>query len=845
MSVYVRRSSVCLLLLSVSFLSLSIPTAGGAEETSTEVLGADTIWRFHMTYRRDYGERQRAAEPVKFRWVRWGEQLAGPLPETDWYQRLFDDSGWPRRKGPFLGGYGATKRPGAALICLRGKFGVSSPSEVEGLRLQIRYRGGVVVYLNGVELARAHMPAGEIQPLTHAEAYRRQAFVTSDGTMLRDYGRREPPEDVRDRLDARIRRYAVEIPPKLLRKGTNVLALGFHRAPLPDDLPDLSRLNWDTVGMCGVELTADSSRTVRPNIAGPEKFHVWTADPMLRVGFDADYGDPFDSQMDIKLVAPRNGFASGQAVINSPLPCKQLSARMTDLESPSGSVIAASNVRLRFADVFRQSWPEAGRSHQDDPEPSFVPLLEEPLGSARLQPVWLTVHVPPDAAPGSYKANLHIETNTGTAAVPVELMVYNWQVADPKDWRTWVNLMQSPESVAGYYGVPLWSDRHFDLMARSFKLMAEAGNDLLGISAVGRNVFGDDPLIVFREQDGRLVPEFKFLDRYLKLYDEIAGPPTFLSLQVWSYGMYQRGAGRDGGKVEKRAETIPVVQLRNDELAGIEIPIYGEPGTEQLWAAVMDGLARRVEALGWGKDCILLGTSGDAWPSPITVSFFKKIAPYARWRAITHGSGAPQWGGTPAERTQPNGMVVGCLELARRITNMREKVELCPVACNARDCVRINPFGYRSLPGTNTISANFDGICWKGLDYWQYTLPTRETRKALNTYVHFGNIVGGDPRTMAAPGPNGPVATVQFEMLRQGLQETEAMLFIRRALHDEKTRRAIDDDLVRRCEEAMERLLCLLETGLRYSPQGGGDVHRHVEHLYEVTAELAAAIETK
>jgi hypothetical protein len=317
-------------------------------------------------------------------------------------------------------------------------------------------------------------------------------------------------------------------------------------------------------------------------------------------------------------------------------------------------------------------------------------------------------------------------------------------------------------------------------MEPSIRLMAEVGNEVLGIGAVGRSVFGDDPAVVFRREGRRLVPDLRFAKRYLAMYDRIAGPPRFLALNVWSYGMYQRGAGRDGGRVEKRAETIPVVELRDGRLVPIEMPIYGQPGTEAVWKQVIDGLRAVLADLGWDDTRLLLGTCGDTWASEATVSMFRRIAPQAQWRVLTHGGGCPHWGLTDADRTQPNGMVVGYLEIARRLVNGRLKLSDHPVPCNVRDKCRTGPFDYRSLTPITTIGVKYDGICWKGIDYWPFTEPDGTRRSALNTYVHFGNMVGSTPRAMAAPGERGAVATIQFELLRAGIQETEAMLAIQR-----------------------------------------------------------------
>ncbi len=825
------------LALAVTMGVVSVAAGQDGQAERIEVLGDGTIWRFHITYSEPLvGTAETANPPPRpplrpwqegsVRWVRWGEHLTAPVPPGDWQAPSFDDSGWPRRPGPILGGYGYQRRAGAALVCVRGRFGVTDPAAAGDLRLSLTYRGGVIVYLNGEEVARQHVRPGPVQPFDLAEDYARDVFLRPDGrSVLRSV--RDEPRDHKARYDARFRSLEVDLPKRHLRRGANVLAVEVHRTAIPEGLPGgWERVDWHTAGLVEAKLTAPPGTGVQPNVASPTKAHVWTADPLLPVGTGIDYGDPFEPLRPLMLHAPRNGFAMGQVVVTSPEPAGALGVGVSDLRTADGTTLPASIVEVRYV-------------HVSD---GFVPLHAGPPKEATYLPMWITVSVPPHAEPGLYRGYVTVRGLPEEARVPVELRVYDWRLGDPHEWRTSINLLQSPESVAGHYGVPRWSDRHFRLMEGSMRLMGRAGNDVLGIQAVGQTVFGDDPMIVFRREGDTWVPDLTIARRYLKQYDRLAGRPKFLVLHVWSYGMYQRGRGRDGGDVEKRAETIPVVERRGDELVPVEMPIYGKPGTEAVWRQVMEGLREIVVGLGWGEPCLLLGTSGDGWPSPETVAMFKEVAPYARWRAITHGSGVPNWGPTEADRTQPNGMVVGYCEFVRRITNRRTGAPGVPVACNSRDCCGRDPFHYRSLPGPTVITANYDGFCWKGIDYWTYTTAEGTERSALNTYVHFGNIVGSTPRTLALPGPDGAVPTTQYEMLRAGVQDVEAMLRVRAALRDETLQSRLGSSLTQRARTAMDELLALLETGHRFSPQGGGDVSYYVARLYEVTEDVTRAL---
>ena len=474
----------------------------------------------------------------------------------------------------------------------------------------------------------------------------------------------------------------------------------------------------------------------------------------------------------VAMQAPRNGFDSAQFVVSNLAAASTLEVTADDLSGPDGASLPAATIQIRYAST-------TGR---------FVALHQtSPAGAARAA-VWLTARVPASAKPGAYAARLRIRSGDRETALPISLTVHAYTAPDPRHQLTKVGVLQSPESVAGHYKVPLWSDRHFELMQPSLALMGRAGNDVLTLSAVRKDVFGNHPILAFRADGGAMRPDFAALDRYLRLYDRLAGPPQFVSLQVWSYGMYYKGYGRDGGREESRASTIPVVETRDGRRVEAELPIYGDGDSQATWTAVMDGLRQRLDDLGWKDTQILLGTGGDTWPSATTVAFFRRIAPRAQWRVLTHGCGSPFWGTTDLRRTQPNGMVVGYLTCARRLRNSRESSGDHPVTCNSRDEVKDDPRSFRSLATVLVHQYGYDGVDWKGIDYWPHPGPDGKPVCALQGYCHFGNMVGSTPPAMAAAGPEGALSTIQYEMFLHGIQECEALLQVRTALQAPRVR---------------------------------------------------------
>ena len=125
-----------------------------------------------------------------------------------WTEPGFDDSGWAA--GPAGIGYGdgddltelADMQGNYLSVFCRKTFQIDCPGEINLAVLNAIYDDGIVIYLNGVELARANMPAGRVSRLTRAVSSVESAVV------------------------------GLEIAGELLRPGENVLAVSVHNTSI-------------------------------------------------------------------------------------------------------------------------------------------------------------------------------------------------------------------------------------------------------------------------------------------------------------------------------------------------------------------------------------------------------------------------------------------------------------------------------------------------------------------------------------------------------------------------------------------------------------------------------------
>ncbi|HOX05501.1 MAG TPA: hypothetical protein PK280_03785 [Planctomycetota bacterium] len=239
------------------------------------------------------------------------------LPEG-WSGPEFNDSGWARHR---LGrghsketdyGFFHVFGPPLARECLRGKFRVDDPAAVREMKLSVGYRGGMIVYLNGKEIARGSLAKdAKLSNELLAEDYPPEAFVKPDGAPIRAQFR--DPQTFKDQCEKRIRRLeSIAIPASALRKGVNVLAFESFRSPYFGKGLDVEGLNsrtaWATCGLVDFSLTAAGGAT--PNIERPRGIQVWNLDRNDRLTASL-YADPVEPLAPITLVGVRNGFFSG------------------------------------------------------------------------------------------------------------------------------------------------------------------------------------------------------------------------------------------------------------------------------------------------------------------------------------------------------------------------------------------------------------------------------------------------------------------------------------------------------------------------------------------------------
>ncbi|MCX7805523.1 MAG: hypothetical protein N3A38_10090 [Planctomycetota bacterium] len=811
------------------------------------VLATQSLWRAFFVWREEL-VRWESGEPTAVRpggkggpAIQKAEAMPAPtaFPPAGWADPSFDDSGWVPTPGPILH---APFRRDLAAMFLRGKFLVADPAAAGALRLSLEFRGGAVVFLNGVEVARAHLPAGPLGPDALAEDYPKEAYVGADGSLLAPDPKGGEPEGAKLRL----RKLSRDIPAPALRKGVNVLAVEIRRAPTAEALYTAKsgekRPWWTMCGFHSLELKA-AGAGVSGEAAAPGRPALTPGNPLVE-SFSTDPAEPAEAARPVRIAGARNGAFSGVLLARFAGSARGLKVEPSDLKSDGGGTIPASAIRVRFAAV--GDAPPPGSAGRRKPGAACLGALLEsppaeiapPAGSgAGTLPVWLTVSVPTGAKAGLYRGSVAILAD-GLARVeaPMELSVADFVLPDPKDFASYAGLIESPESVALQYNVPLWSEAHWKHLDRVFSYLGSVGNKILFIPLIGQTNLGNMHTMVrwIRKPDGSWDHDFSVAEKYLDIAVRHCGKIPVIVLDVWT----ATHGGGGFGKVEERGKNDkPMVFTELDPATGemkiSQGPDWGSPESRAFWKPVLEGMLKRLAERGLEKSAAL-GTACDRVPSKQAFDDLEAAAPGLPWVIHAHGYTTSLNGRRCREAASVWGIKEPRLLSEPNYSPGWKKDIFSPVfprygAGSMGHVRQDSPIGVFHALTEAYQASGYSGLGRAGADFWPVVGAGRAGANKGGSSV-ISRVPTWDrpgPPTMTNhmflfPAADGAVATVRFELLRMGIQEVEARIFLEKMLLDKDKRAAMGDDLAGRARSLLdERTIWIrrakLDTSVMYS----------------------------
>ena len=762
------------------------------------------------------GQTERLREPP-FKGVSDADRKPVPVreslpPAPGWAGVGFDDSDWVVIRSP------AAVRTGLEwqLVCLRGAFLVDDPARVGPLTVAARFHGGVRVLVNGAELTRAFLPKGEVGPWTLADAYGEEAGLRPDGKPYLSGDAKD--KALARRMGARVRTVSHAVPAGMLRKGLNVVAIEVHAAPVRAAALTYGRRRgrgapalWPRAAVLHATVEAGSTAGLTPNAGPLPGLHCAVIAPTQTV-CAWDYAHPSERPRPIRLESAANACCSGRVLVSSSGAIKGLTASAGNLTHENGSArLPASAVRVRWAEPARYatSWLPAGRFDglSGDPPaevaPTAPPRTSDVPASAAV-PVWVTVRVPPDAAPGNYAGALTIKAESPAAeqVVPIRLKVHRWRMPDPADFTTANFICQSPDTVSAFYKTPLWSEKHLTCIGKSLKLLGEIGGRVCVLNLVaGAHGYGNTESMVLwvRKDDGTYDYDFTPAEKYMDAFAAAGGKPWVVQVNVWMF------SGDTPSRPKWPPQSVTVVDRAGRRLDPLRQPPFGTAENEAFWRPVLVALGERlikrhwwdVTRLGWLDYCRA--------PHKSIADVAVKIWPDVKWIKHSHSPqnnfyGVPVtinswvWGAGGLynpDRLAPWGRrptypAAGRLNYPRPWDRSTTKgflslgIPRWGIACSRPGLYAASPLMRSRIFSESALQGNLLGIGMVGGDFWPLPAP-RGRRRTLCT-GQGGVTATNNTLALLSPGPDGAVASERFEMFREGVQTAEMIIYLRKAV---------------------------------------------------------------
>ena len=536
-----------------------------------------------------------------------------------------------------------------------------------------------------------------------------------------------------------------------------------------------------------VSLPAFAQWIGRPEPAWEKEFQVWVADIHKRV-----YPNSFGRDLQIRQIemqACRNEFVSFQLAVRSPEPVRNLSVRVSRLASADGE-IDAKLIRVRYPGLI-----PVDENAQYTPDPLWDgPSVD--LEAHQSQGVWIDFQVPRDARPGAYRGAVKVLRNGRTAAqFQLSLQVLPADLPEPSGYHCYLNILVDPSSVARFHQLPLWGNEHWRQLESYVRDLAAHGQKTITAFIV------DDPwnsvtgfpvrTLIAWKHSGEWKPgganrwtfDFSAFDRFVQMcldagiQDHIeAWSPLVQPHTDFSVITYSDTAANQSRKLRLQAGSSEYVQV---------------------WGAFVREFQEHLRRQGWLDQTYLAFDEISTGVLDRVVPLFHNTAPELKLMI----SGGDEAGRYMAESRElafhygyySSGSGVQLPDIpARREAGKRSLLYTAVTPLYPNTFLFSDPLESHYL-GWIVWKWDFDGYIRWAWNFWPATLWDQP----FFTW-HSGDMF------FVYPGPHGPVDSIRWEMLRQGLEDYECLWLARKGL-DEMSSAGRNTELVRKGREALAR----------------------------------------
>ncbi len=496
----------------------------------------------------------------------------------------------------------------------------------------------------------------------------------------------------------------------------------------------------------------------------------------------------------IEVEAARGETVSAQVALRSDAELVDARPVVAELTGDAGT-IQADAVALRwerFIDITRNSpLPEdvmVAQAQASIPDP-FWEAAEFDIAAGATEPLWIEIDVPRDAAPGRYEGTLRVEWDGGGAELPLRLRVRDFEVP-----------MERHQHVTNWFtfpGVP-WKDtvetdseQYWELARKFAEIMARHRQNIFR-HWLSWASFSYDP-------DDGFSADWSRFDRWAEVFFDTG---HFDRMEIW-------GTGRRTGSHAALDTRVVMVDFSVETPEGVDL------STEEKFHGVLALLEEHLQQRGWADRAMIHVSDEPFQPS---------VRSYCEVADALHRA-APSLKVIEAIEAEGFGdsldvWVPKLSHLNLWWENFREEreqrdIELWFYTC----CHPVGRYPNRFLDQPLTAVRalhwisylyDLDGYLHWGLNYYANDEPFTEE-----------GISGPHPlgdHAIMYPGEDGPIGSLRWSAMRDGLQDYEYLWVLEQRLADLKRRLGDEGwwlDPRQRPEELCRRVV---QSFYRYDP---------------------------
>ncbi len=379
-------------------------------------------------------------------------------------------------------------------------------------------------------------------------------------------------------------------------------------------------------------------------------------------------------------------------------------------------------------------------------------LFSSSVAPMNTQPVWLGIQIAVDVAPGLYKGELTVIADGRDHKLKIELTVIDRALPFIKNRSFQLDLWQHPAAIARVHNVSLWSNEHFSLMRNYYTMLAGIGQKAITVSIVdepwNHQTYDDYPGLVkwTKKRDGNWEFDYSLFDKYVDFVMScgITGRINCYSMIPWiiEFSYY-------------------------DEVSGIGQMFTHSVGTEEynaFWETMLKDFTAHLKKMGWFSITAIAMDERPMEDMKSVIALLKSIDP--EWKIALAGDYHDEIEGDIFDYC-----IASRFTFPDNVLKAREKsgkLSTWYTCCT------------EAYPNLFTFSAPDEGV-WIG---W-YTAAVDFDGYLRWAYNSFTANPLKDSRFTAWPAGDtyqvypGPLPSIRFEKLNEGIQDFEKIRLLR------------------------------------------------------------------